>query len=78
MSTLSPERVLGKKFFNRPILLVARELLGKYIIIRQDRKICNFMITEVEAYDGFTDKASHASNGKTTRNAPMFNLWLNL
>lgn len=30
------------------------------------------MITEVEAYDGFKDKASHASRGKTLRNAPMF------
>jgi DNA-3-methyladenine glycosylase len=30
------------------------------------------MITEVEAYDGFSDEASHASRGKTARNAPMF------
>lgn len=30
------------------------------------------MITEVEVYSGFNDKASHASRGKTPRNAPMF------
>lgn len=31
------------------------------------------VITEVEAYDGFEDKASHASRGKTERNKIMFN-----
>lgn len=30
------------------------------------------MITETEAYDGFKDKASHASRGKTERNSIMF------
>ena len=30
------------------------------------------MITEVEAYDGPRDRASHASRGETERNKPMF------
>jgi DNA-3-methyladenine glycosylase len=30
------------------------------------------MITETEAYCGLRDLASHASRGKTARNAPMF------
>jgi len=30
------------------------------------------MITEVEVYDGFKDRASHASRGKTARNYLMF------
>ena len=32
------------------------------------------MITEVEAYHGQEDKASHARHGKTERNAPMFGM----
>ena len=65
-------KVLNKNFFNRPTLIVAKDLLGKYLIRRLNGKIKRFMITEVEAYDGFKDKASHASRGKTVRNAPMF------
>lgn len=30
------------------------------------------MIAETEAYDGFRDKGSHASRGRTGRNRPMF------
>ncbi|MDO8676075.1 MAG: DNA-3-methyladenine glycosylase [Candidatus Azambacteria bacterium] len=65
-------RVLTEKFFNRPVLVVARELLGKYLMRRQGKKIEKFMIIEVEAYSGLKDLASHASRGKTNRNAPMF------
>ena len=65
-------KVLPQKFFNSPAPLVARELLGKYLIVRRNGREKAFMITETEAYDGFRDKASHASRGKTPRNAPMF------
>ncbi len=56
--------------------MVARELLGKYLVRKVDppaggREIAG-MITEVEAYDGPNDRASHASRGLTRRNAPMF------
>ena len=64
--------VLGKKFFERPTLIIAKDLLGKYLVRRIGAKTQRFMITEVEAYDGFKDKASHASRGKTKRNTPMF------
>lgn len=59
---------LDKEFFERPTLVVARELLGKFLVI-DDKAV---MITEVEAYDGHEDKASHASKGKTKRTAVMF------
>lgn len=65
-------KVLGMRFFERDTLTVARELLGKYIVRRIRGKEIALMITEVEAYDGFDDKASHAHKGKTERNAVMF------
>ena len=76
-------RKLNEKFFNRPTLAVAEALLGKFLVHGLPRKSASglrksasrevaIMITEVEAYDGFNDLGSHASRGKTPRNAPMF------
>jgi len=64
--------MLKQKFFERPTLIVAKKLLGKYLVRKQGRRLVRAMITEVEAYDGPHDKASHASHGRTERNAPMF------
>lgn len=65
--TLSPE------FFQRDTLQVTRELLGKNLVGSQTScgEFC-FLITEVEAYDGPEDKASHASRGRTPRTEVMF------
>jgi len=65
-------RILPKEFFMRPTLVVASELLGKFLVISKNGRTIGRMITETEAYDGFQDRASHASHGKTKRNAPMF------
>lgn len=65
-------KILGKKFFERPTIVVARDLLGKYLVRQIRKNITKYLIMEVEAYDGFKDKASHASRGMTKRNAPMF------
>lgn len=65
-------KVLKKKFFDRPTLVVAQDLLGKFLVRKKNGKIIALMITEVEAYDGFKDKASHAHRGQTARNTPMF------
>lgn len=59
-------------FFDRPTLLVARELLGKLLCRRMEGKTLRFRITEAEAYDGPEDKACHAHRGKTARNEVMF------
>lgn len=65
-------KVVSPAFFNKPTLKVAEELLGCFLCRRIGRKVVRMEITEVEAYDGPGDKASHAHRGKTARNAPMF------
>lgn len=65
-------RALGPDFFDRPALIVARDLIGKFLVRRVGKKTIAAMITETEAYDGWEDRASHASRGQTPRNAPMF------
>ena len=64
--------VLSQKFFERSTLVVAKSLLGKFLCRRIGGKIIRSTITEVEAYDGPKDKASHAARGETPRNALMF------
>lgn len=58
---------LGRAFFARPTLLVARDLLGKTLTFGGKAA----RIVEVEAYVG-DDPASHARFGLTKRNFPMF------
>ncbi len=66
-------KILPPSFFNRPTLEVARDLLGKFLVRRfSDGTETALRITEVEAYDGPDDKASHASKGRTPRTEVMF------
>ncbi len=58
---------LGRKFFQRPTLKVAKELLGKYLVRKIGKKILSGKIVETEAYIGPQDKASHAYRGKITK-----------
>jgi len=64
---------LPDSFFQRDVLEVAPEMLGK-IIARKfpDKHVEKFVITEVEAYSGNGDLACHASKGKTVRTEVMF------
>ncbi len=48
--------------------LAARTLLGR-LLVRED---VTLRITEVEAYGGPEDSASHARHGRTARNAPIW------
>lgn len=63
---------LPRKFYNRPTLTVARELLGaKLIHISNGKKLVG-LITETEAYISEDDLACHAKAGRTKRTDPMY------
>jgi DNA-3-methyladenine glycosylase len=65
-------KILAQKFFDRDTHEIAPELIGNFLVRKIGKREMAVMITEVEVYDGFEDKASHASRGQTERTAVMF------
>ncbi|WP_079127172.1 DNA-3-methyladenine glycosylase [Streptomyces sp. TP-A0874] len=63
---------LPREFFDRPVLEVAPDLLGRTLVRRTEQGPIELRLTEVEAYDGPSDPGSHAYRGRTERNASMF------
>ena len=62
-----------REFFDRGALEVAPDLLGCLLSARSpDGGVVAVRITEVEAYTGPNDPASHAYRGRTERNKVMF------
>lgn len=63
---------LNRDFYDRPAEVVARELLGKYLVrvINDTARIGK--IIETEAYLGEHDKAAHSCKGLTPRTKVMF------
>jgi DNA-3-methyladenine glycosylase len=68
-----PDRTpLPRTFFDRPVLEVAPDLLGRILVRSTPDGPIALRLTEVEAYDGQNDPGSHAYRGRTARNAVMF------
>ncbi len=59
---------LPREFYDRPVLAVARDLLGAVV----SHAGVDVRLSEVEAYDGESDPASHAYRGLRPRNAVMY------
>ena len=64
---ISPLKQLSIEFYSESALVVAPKLLGKIFHYQG----ISLIISETEAYVE-SDSACHAHNGKTLRNAPMF------
>ena len=73
MIDTTQNKVLPRKFYIRPVLTVAKDLLGKVLIKKDWNQVLAARIVEVEAYDGKIDESAHTFIGKTKRNEVMFN-----
>jgi DNA-3-methyladenine glycosylase len=63
---------LNRRFFARPTLTVARELLNQRLVRVYRGQRLSGIIVETEAYVGEDDSASHAFHGRTARTQVMY------
>lgn len=64
--------ILDYDFFNRDVLEVAPDLVGKILVHRTENGEVRERIAETEAYRGEEDTACHASKGRTQRTEVMY------
>lgn len=62
---------LKREFYNRRTKEVAKELLGKIIVLKNKDKLYKAMIVETEAYTNENDDAAHFHKGITHRTRVM-------
>jgi DNA-3-methyladenine glycosylase len=65
-------RPFDRDVLSGPVLAAARELLGAVLQVDSPQGTVAVALSEVEAYAGPVDPASHAYRGRTARNAVMF------
>ncbi|MFF8916669.1 DNA-3-methyladenine glycosylase [Streptomyces sp. NPDC015032] len=63
---------LDREFFDRHVVEVAPDLLGRTLVCAMPEGTVALRLTEVEAYNGRDDPGSHAYRGRTPRNEAMF------
>ncbi len=63
---------LPTDFYDRPALPVARELLGKVLVLSEGGRVVRGRIVETEAYVGEHDLACHAAKGRTQRTEVLY------
>jgi DNA-3-methyladenine glycosylase len=69
---MSNSNLVGREFYSRNTLEVARQMLGKCLVrIDNDRRLAG-LIVECEAYQGEIDQGCHARAGLTPRTRVMF------
>ncbi|WP_201775998.1 DNA-3-methyladenine glycosylase [Leptolinea tardivitalis] len=65
-------QILPAAFYDRSVVDVAHDLLGKRLVRVINGQRISGIINETEAYDGEQDQACHAKSGKTARNYVMY------
>ncbi|MDE7044036.1 MAG: DNA-3-methyladenine glycosylase [Acetatifactor sp.] len=70
---MAEKKRLGRDFFTRDGITVAKELLGKTLVHKTPLGTVRGILTEVESYMGETDKGAHTYGGRrTARTEPMY------
>lgn len=64
---MNPHIIIPDEFYlSEDVVGLARDMIGKLLIKRNENDLMVSVITETEAYAGETDRASHAWNGRRT------------
>src|SRR5579872_2737226 len=69
---VSEPQKLPREFYARPVLIVARQCIGKILVHRTAEGEVAGRIVETEAYRGPLDLAAHSARGLTKRTAAMY------
>ena len=69
---LTANAILGRDFYDRPAVQVARDLLGMHLVRIESGRRVGGVIVETEAYRGEDDLGCHCKAGRTPRTAVMY------